>query len=87
MAKIFFEDDDEEIEVPDGSSLHKPCEGQGVPFSCTEGTCGTCKITVTEGMENLSDYNEKEQNLLGDLRTKRLACQCQIKQGTIKLKY
>lgn len=88
MAKIFFEDLDEEIEVPDSSPLWEPCENMGVPFSCKDGTCGTCKIRVNEGMENLSPYNDKEKNLLGEqMGTVRLACQLKINGGRISITY
>ncbi len=87
MAKLIFEDTDEEIDLPDGSPISEPCEQAGVPFACTEGVCGTCVIEVTEGMENLSEFNEAEADFLGDLDYERLACQCKIKHGTVKIKF
>lgn len=87
MAKIIFEDTDEEIEIPDESSIADHCEEAGVPFACTEGVCGTCVIEVTEGMDNLSDFNEAEADFLGELECERLACQCKIKNGLVKIKF
>lgn len=87
MAKLVFEDQDEEIELPDGSPIAEMCEEAGVPFACTEGVCGTCVIEVTEGMENLSEFNEAEADFLGDLDTERLACQCKILGGCVKVKF
>ncbi len=87
MAEIYFEDNEEDIEVQDGELLHQPCEDQGVPFSCTKGTCGTCKIVVNEGMENLTGYTDNEKNVLGEMKKKRLACQCSIKSGKISIEY
>lgn len=87
MAKLIFETTKEEVEVEDGSSLQEPCEAAGVPFACTEGVCGTCVIEVTEGMENLSPFNEAEQDFLGDLGCERLACQCKVRSGTVKMKF
>lgn len=86
MAKVIFEDGDE-YQVKDGSGLQECCESAGVPFACTEGVCGTCVIEVTEGMENLSKFNQAEEDFLGDLDTERLACQCKIKSGCIKIKF
>ena len=87
MAKIVFEDNDEEFELPDGSPITEVCEKAGVPFACTEGVCGTCVVEVTEGMENLSEFNQAEADFLGELDRERLACQCQIRSGCVKLKF
>jgi len=87
MAKMIFEDTGEEIELEDGSPIAEPCEEAGVPFACTEGVCGTCVIEVTDGMENLSEFNEAEADFLGELETERLACQCKIKSGCVKIKF
>jgi ferredoxin len=87
MAKLIFQDTKEEIELPDGAEIAPSCEQAGVPFACTEGVCGTCVIEVTDGMENLSDFNQAEADFLGDQGTERLACQCKIKCGTVKIKF
>lgn len=87
MAKIIFEDNQEETELPDDSSIIEACESAGVPFACTEGVCGTCVIEVTEGMENLSEFNQAESDFLGDLDRERLACQCRLKCGFVKIKF
>ena len=87
MAKMIFEDTGEEIELEDGSPIAEQCEEAGVPFACTEGVCGTCVIEVTEGMENLSEFNEAEADFLGELEEERLACQCKIKSGCVKIKF
>jgi len=87
MAKILFEDSKEEADLPDGSPLIEPCEQAGVPFACTEGVCGTCVIEVTEGMENLSEFNQAEADFLGELDRERLACQCQINGGCVRIKF
>lgn len=87
MAKIIFEDNNEEAELPDDSPISEACEQAGVPFACTEGVCGTCVIEVTEGMGNLTEFNEAEADFLGDLDQERLACQCKIKSGCVKIKF
>ncbi len=87
MAKIIFEDTDEEFEIPDGAPIAEACEQAGVPFACTEGVCGTCVVEVTEGMDNLSEFNQAEADFLGELNCERLACQCKIKKGIVKLKF
>ncbi|MGD2168799.1 MAG: 2Fe-2S iron-sulfur cluster-binding protein [Chlamydiota bacterium] len=88
MAKLIFEDTGDEVELPDGSEIAEACEEQGVPFACTEGVCGTCVIEVDEeDMKNLSEFTEAEEDFLGEMDTERLACQCKIKQGTVRIKY
>lgn len=87
MAKLIFEDSDEEFDLPDGSPIIEACEQAGIPFACTEGVCGTCVVEVVEGMENLSEFNQAEADFLGDLDQERLACQCKIKCGRVKLKF
>jgi ferredoxin len=86
MAKLICVDTHEEHLLEDGSELQEACENSGVPFACTEGVCGTCVIEVVEGMENLSEFNQAEADFLGDLGTERLACQCKIKSGCVKIK-
>jgi len=87
MAKLILENDENEIELPDGSEIQEVCEEAGVPFACTEGVCGTCVVEVSEGMDNLSEFNEAEEDFLGELDCERLACQCKIKGGCVKIKY
>jgi ferredoxin len=87
MARLIFEDTGEEAELETGASIIEVCEKAGVPFACTEGVCGTCVIQVTEGMENLSPFNEAEADFLGDLDDERLACQCKILGGCVKVKF
>ncbi len=88
MAKLIFEHDEEEIELEDGGPIAESCEEAGVPFACTEGVCGTCVIEVNEGMENLSEPTQEEKDFLGDdTCQERLACQCKIKCGTVKISF
>jgi ferredoxin len=87
MGKIVFEDSGDEVEVAEGEGIQEACEEQGVPFACTEGCCGTCVIEVTDGMQNLSEFTQEEEDFLGELECERLACQCKLKSGTIKVRY
>jgi ferredoxin len=87
MPKLIFSDTQEEIELEDDAPLQEACEEGGVPFACTEGCCGTCVIEVVSGMENLSSFTDAERDFLGEQDCERLACQCKIKQGTVKIKF
>ena len=87
MAKLIFDDLNEEVDIPDGASIMEACEEAGVPFACTEGVCGTCVIEVLEGMDQLSEFNQAEADFLGEMGNERLACQCKIKGGCVRVKF
>jgi ferredoxin len=85
MAKLIFDHSGDEKELEDDSPIAEACEEAGVPFACTEGVCGTCVIEVKDGMENLSPFTQEEMDFLGEQNQERLACQCKIKGGCVKL--
>ncbi len=88
MGTLKFEHSGEEIEIPEGSPIAEACEEAGVPFACTEGVCGTCVIEVKEGMEYLNPPTQEEEDFLGEGTCKeRLACQCKIQQGSVKISF
>lgn len=87
MAKLIFENSGEERDLPDGSAIAEACEEEGVPFACTEGVCGTCVIEVVEGMDNLSSFTQEERDFLGEQDRERLACQCKIRGGCVKIQF
>ena len=87
MAKLIFENTGEEKDLPDDAAIQEFCEEAGVPFACTEGVCVTCVIEVVEGFENLSEVTQEEKDFLGEQDRERLACQCKIRSGCVKIKY
>jgi len=88
MAKLIFEHNKEEIILEDGSPIAEACEDAGVPFACTEGVCGTCVVEVSEGKENLSEPTQEEEDFLGEgTCDERLACQCKILRGEVKISF
>jgi len=86
MAKIIDKKSNKEMEVSDGSSIKEPCKELGVLFSCENGVCGTCKIHVIKGEENLGPLNEQEKDM-GMEDGERLACQCNIQKGEIEIEH
>jgi ferredoxin len=88
MAELYFHNG-EHHEIEDGSPIEEACEEAGVPFACSGGICGTCIIEVLEGIENLSDPTQAELDFIGEkgVKTERMACQCRIKSGTVKIKF
>ena len=84
MATLICEK--KEIEIEDNSSIKEQCRELGIPFGCENGVCGTCQIEIESGEENLSDLNEQEKDMGLD-KTHRLACQCKIKEGKVKISF
>lgn len=88
MAKLIFKHTGEEVELPDNAPIAQACEEAGVPFACTEGVCGTCVIEIVEGKDNLSKPTQEEVDFLGEgTCDERLACQCKIRQGSVKISF
>jgi ferredoxin len=88
MAKLRFQNTGEEVELEDDSPIATACEEAGMPFACTEGVCGTC-IFETEDQENLSPPTQAELDFLGEhgVRRERMACQCKIKKGVVRVMF
>lgn len=87
MAKIIFENTGKEVELPDGSSIEDACEQAGLTIACGQGFCGVCVVDVIEGMDNLTEPTKKELEFFGEIGTERLACQCKILMGTVRLAF
>ncbi|MBD3209889.1 2Fe-2S iron-sulfur cluster binding domain-containing protein [Candidatus Micrarchaeota archaeon] len=90
MAQVEIKNEGKTVEVPDGASLVK-LEGKcGLLFACKAGTCGSCRVRVLEGMENLEEPNEAEKQgleMFGAEPNERLLCQARIKGGKIVIEY
>lgn len=94
MPTITFASEKKEIQVPEGANLRKEALRAGVALypginkiaNCHGfGTCGTCRVLVTEGMENTSPMGFLEKARLGvslayigNEETMRLACQTRV---------
>lgn len=88
MGKLIFDHNEEEVELQDDSPIAEACEEAGVPFACTEGVCGTCVIVIKEGKENLSCPTKEEEDFLGEgTLDERLACQCKLKKGNVRISF
>jgi ferredoxin len=98
MPTITFSNEKKEIQVPAGANLRKEALRAGVQLypgihklaNCHGmGTCGSCRVLVTKGMENTSAKGLLESARLavslayiGNESTMRLACQTRV-QGDI----
>jgi ferredoxin len=81
MPVIRFLTSGKEIEFPEGEEVNvlriSLRHDLGLPWSCASGLCGTDRITIVEGGENLSGVRRRERDRLGELLDDdvRLACQ------------
>jgi 2Fe-2S ferredoxin len=75
-------------DAPEGGSLADLCDriDAPIPFSCRSANCGTCRIEVLEGADELLPANDEELDVLdivGLVPPKhRLACQSEMKAGS-----
>lgn len=57
-------DEDRKFEVAEGKILFDELERQGfvLPHGCLAGSCGSCRIEILEGAQNLSNLGAVEQD-------------------------
>ena len=84
-ARIRFEPDGIEVEVPVGTTLKEAAEKCGAHLGSACGgvcACSTCHVYVKEGFDDLSPMEMKEEDRLDsafDVRAhSRLGCQSQV---------
>lgn len=94
MAKVFFIDQNLEVEVPLGTSVLDAARKVGAPEGSACGgvcACSTCHVYVESGAELLSESEEDEEDILDkafDVRmNSRLGCQAKIlREGTLRVR-
>jgi ferredoxin len=90
MAEVEIKNDSKTVKVADGSLLAELDGKCSILFACKAGSCGSCKVKVVSGMENLEAPNDIEQAGLatfGGDPTERLPCVCKIKKGKVVVEY
>jgi ferredoxin len=94
MPKVTFVNEKREIEVPQGANLRQSAREAGIEIypwlhrylNCRGlGLCGTCKVLIKKGMENLSPKGVMERFKLATMMSSighesemRLSCQVQV---------
>jgi ferredoxin, 2Fe-2S len=94
MPKVRFEPEGLEAEVPVGTTILEASHRAGAQEGSACGgvcACSTCHVHVEDGMKNLSESTEAEEDRVeeapGLQRNSRLSCQCVIeKEGPIKVR-
>ncbi|MSQ00925.1 MAG: (2Fe-2S)-binding protein [Myxococcales bacterium] len=67
-----------------GAKLKRP-----IATGCSESNCGTCRVEVLDGAENLSEQTAKERATLKENNFPthfRLACRAELIQGSVKVR-
>jgi ferredoxin len=73
------------FEAESGATLVDVCDDAHapVPFSCRGASCGTCRVAVVEGADQLESPADEELDVLDAFNMKapkfRLACQARLK--------
>lgn len=90
MPTVIFVDhlgQSQTVRAPEGGVLAKICDevDSPVPFHCRRGNCGTCRIAVLEGIDELLPAQVSERRVLEIFglspQQHRLACQAQMRPG------
>lgn len=87
MPTVVFERTGYVVEVPTGGAVIDICDEHprsGVPFSCRDANCGTCRVEILEGESMLEPADGDERFLLEHLGNRpgmRLACQLRLREG------
>lgn len=91
MPKVNFVTDKIIVEVVSGSKIPDIVDTHQatLPFGCRLGSCGTCRVIVEEGMDNLNPRNQLEEDLFENFTSvrddERLGCQL-IVYGDVKIR-
>jgi len=105
MPKVSLEENDSasKYEVEEDEIIYHALERQGkkLPHGCLAGSCGSCRIIVIEGENNLKEpgyiesdtirhlketYNEKYGEDFLKNKTIRLSCRARIKKNDVLIK-
>lgn len=94
LVKFLKDESIQSVECPTGQNLFQCFEEKGIklPHGCLSGSCGSCRIEILEGNENLSEPSFIEQDTLKSLATEykeekklRLSCRAKI-NGPVSFK-
>jgi 2Fe-2S ferredoxin len=90
MPRVHFKNLDKTVEAFEGQSILDAALDNDIALTHDCGgncTCSTCHVIILEGMENLSEKEEAEQDQLelaeGLTLTSRLGCQCKIRGDVV----
>lgn len=90
-AKIHFLLEDLLVEAPVGTPLQDIAQAVNadLTFGCGSGSCGTCRVRITQGLDHCSCATTEERDFLEGLQAPqdhRLACQVKV-LGDVDVEY
>lgn len=90
MPKITLAANGKSYEVPTGTKFLDFCQDNRAPheYGCTVGSCGTCRLVLEAGSENVDPATDEELETLEmctDVAGARLGCQLVVR-GDIRVK-
>ena len=90
MPKLTFLVSGQSHDVPAGTSFLEFCQENDPPhdFGCTVGSCGTCRLEIVEGADNVNATTDEERETVEmstDCEGARLGCQLVI-QGDVSVR-
>ena len=90
MPKITLASNSKTYEVPAGTKFLDFCQDNRAPhdFGCTVGSCGTCRLVLEVGADQVNPLSDEESETLEmctDVKGARLGCQLVVK-GDIRVK-
>lgn len=91
MVTVHFRLEDLLVEAPAGTPLQQIADAAGadITFGCRTGSCGTCRVSVVEGLPHCSEPGPEERDFLKGLAAppdQRLACQVSV-HGDVAIDY
>jgi len=83
MARVTFQKTGQTFECPEGTQFLDVCTANKAPhdFGCTVGSCGTCRLEITDGADHVQPITDEEQEtveMCTDVAGARLGCQLVI---------
>lgn len=90
MPTITYQKTGQTFEVEAGASYLEFCQENDVPqdFGCTVGSCGTCRVVLVEGADQVDPATDDEKDtveMCTDEAGARLGCQLTVR-GDITLR-
>ncbi len=90
-AQVRFLPEDLLVEAPAGTPLQAIADASGadITFGCRNGSCGTCRVRILQGLEHCSPMGPEERDFLRGMEAppdQRLACQFSV-TGNVDIEY